>query len=213
MRTLTHGQSPARHGRTKQLHLESGSGSGTAGDRGARAGSSPGLCKSGSDRCWGSRTTYIQHFQPVSGGFPPPAGPSLPGSLCSLLAAGMLGGMPQGRDALEQLPTGLTFLQGTLPLRGRVGSCSKRASPLLALRWGITNRSPRRPGQCQGAKHRVEEASYCRAGWVTPLLPADAGAAGRKVSAIRPQRQRCPEIARPDPGVSPTKRGPGRAAP
>jgi len=91
MPTLVRGRGPARHGRTKQPHL-SESGSGAAGDTSAHAGSSPGLCRSGSDECWASRTTYIQHSQHVSGGCPP-AGWSLPGSPCSLLAAGVLWGM------------------------------------------------------------------------------------------------------------------------
>lgn len=66
----------------------------------------------------------------------------------------------EGRDALDQLPTGLMFLQETLLLGQCVGSCSKRTSPLCALTWGTMNCSPRRPGQCQGAKlaqkHQVE---------------------------------------------------------
>lgn len=70
MHTLVRGQSPVQHGRTKQLPLESESGSGAAGDTSAHAESSLGPCKPESDQCWGSGTTYIEHFQPVSGGFP-----------------------------------------------------------------------------------------------------------------------------------------------
>lgn len=51
MHTLVHGRNPAQHKRTKQLHLESRSGSGTAGDSSVHGGLSSGLHKSGSDQC------------------------------------------------------------------------------------------------------------------------------------------------------------------
>lgn len=51
MHTLVHGQNPAQHRRTKQLHLEPRSDSETAGDSSAHGGSRSGLHKSGSDQC------------------------------------------------------------------------------------------------------------------------------------------------------------------
>ena len=119
MHVLMRGRSPAQHGRTKQMHLEPESGSGTAGDSSAHAGSSPGLCKSGSDQCWGSSTTYIQHFQPVSGSFPL-AEWSLPGCPCSLLAAGMLCGMHKVGMLRPRSPA------GNPPARGVCGILFKK---------------------------------------------------------------------------------------
>lgn len=162
MRTLVRGWSPARHGRTKELHLESRSGCGAAGDGSAHAGSSPGLCRSGPDQCWGSRAAHVQHLQPVPGGFPSWV---VPARLSTLFAPCRDAARDaQGRDAPDRLPAGLMLLQGTLLLGECVESSLKRASPLRALTWD--------PGSAMGpSSHRntrYGEASSRHAAWAAP---------------------------------------------